>query len=597
MGCGADSDLLRDQDSQEQSNIPTGLAYSALQKGIYTYKKIDDIYLGFDYFTLEERCTTQSCAIAHQQYIIFDGNITQRPPSTKIQLSKNGWYEKSQVDECTITFNGQSIQQICPDGRDETISFTKQAIDSKKLTAYDTRTINADDLKDAEASFNNSALQYDLNTTTQKLYEITLNKFSKCYDNADKSNLLVDSNLSTLTTIFCAKDNISFTINDLNLSNGSLMLHNDITKQENQATWQKKKVFNNYELIEINATDLEKPIFVVHYNGHVYAGSVLQELSYSKALNKDGFNAIYTQLADKYSSQSLTKKHLSNNLYKLGWIKDIPVYNKKSFIDATTISNQYNGFFSSLPSANWILATTGFHRESEVCPVNIYFNSYDYTCEDGRSGEGVHIKTQELDEKLIYHYLQQNAEGYKLDNNDTFFSVGAQEIVYRYTSDIDTFIFNPQASLTVGTHPIEDNVNELLNIDFFISARDKKHYLKIIHTAGDTNGTADIYALKNNIELNSSTENNSSYISDNIEKIASSTWNTQNIGTQTILQVVLSNEQKKFFNISTKMVLTTFELSRIKVITGEVFQEANTSYDVSYINFEGFTNIESLLIE
>jgi hypothetical protein len=597
VGCGADSDLLRDQNSGDASTVPTGSAYLALKNGIYTYKKVDNNYLGFDYFTLEEGCSTLKCSLAHQQYIIFDGNITQKSPSTMIQLSKNGWYEKSQLHECSITFHGQSIRQTCPDGKDETILFSQKVIDSKKLVDYDTQTINSDDLKDNRAVFNSSAFSYDLNTTNQKLYELTANDSSKCYDSKNNLTTLTSSNLSSFTTIFCTTNSFEFTLTDLSGTSGSLSIHNKITNLEHSATWQKKKVFNNYDLIELDASTLENSIFVVHYNGYVRSGITVDKEAHTRALNKDGFNAIYTQLADKYSTMSLTKKHLTNSLYRLGWVDNKLAYNKKSLIGSDTISNEYNGFFSGISSANWVLSTDGFRRESETCPINVFFNSYDYNCEDGRKGDGVHVETKELNEKLAYHYLQKNTKNYKLDNNDTFFSTGAQEIIYRYTSDIDTFIFNPQSSLAVGLEPVKDGIDKLIGADFFISAKDKKHYLKIVNAVGDINGTAKIYALKSNIELNTTTENNSTYILANIEEIASSTWDTQNIDTQTIMQIVLNDEQKEFFNISTKMVLTTFELSSTKVITGEVYQEANKSHEISYLNFEGFTNIESLLVE
>ena len=595
FGCGADSDLLRDQNTND---TPTGSAYETLSKGIYVYKRNELNQLGFDYFILDEECTKTKCTLLHNDYIIFDGNITQQSPKKHIVLNKNGWYEKSQENECTIVFNDTNMTEKCPDGRNVNLNFKENTLSSKKLLTYDTALIVEADLKDSSAAFNESALLYEttlVNETT--LYELTDDNTTKCYDATDSTLHLSNADFSTYKDIECQENEYIVSLTNVMNQSGSATIVNKNTNEKTITTWKIDKVYENYNLIKVLGKIPEDTMFIAFYNGYIRIGKVILEEQKKNFLNKDAFNAIYTQLADKYTTKSLVVSDLKNNVYQLDMRNATNIYIKYGLLDTHTVSKEYGAFFDTAPEGNWILTDQGLHRESESCDSSVLFNTYLYTCDDGRVGEFTRVKENDLKEKLIYTYLLDNKVNYNLENNDTFFSVGAKEITYRKKSEVDTYIFNPTTSLSVGTKPLEDNRTALFGESFYISSYDKKYYIEILNPTAGTSGVGKVFTLKDGIELNTTTENNSTFVENNLKEIDTLAWEQTNIGKVEIIKVVLTPINQQRFSLKDNIILTTFDLSKQKIIVGEVLESKLKTVDLSYLNFEGFKNIESAVIE
>jgi hypothetical protein len=592
VGCGADSDLLRDQNIDD---TPTGNVYKLLNKGIYQYKKIDGKYLGFDYYILDEECKKDSCALLHREYTIFDGNITQQIDQKHIILSGNGWYEKSKISECEVLFGDSNITVRCPDGRVETLIFEKKDIAGKKIIDTMNTVIEKSDLKDESSKFTTSAILYNTDRVNEgKRYEFIQNDSSKCY--GENHSSLTDATVSN-SSMVCSLDSQIFLFGDTNKSNGTLKIVNSAPEQEISATWRRIEVFGHYTLLEIKSQDLVDTFFVSHYNGATYIGKIIQEENTEKYLNKDGFNAIYTQLSDKHALQSPVKKDLEKGLYRLLTAASTPVYQKISFVDMTHIHVEYGAFFDTKPAANWILTDKGLHRESEECKSDIFFNTFRYQCDDGRDGVFVRIKNTKLPEMLIYTYLLKHSLDYKLDDNDTFFSMESEEISYRETSSTDVYRFAPADSLMVGNGILENNASSLFDHNLFVSSHDKRHYLKILAPKLDANGTVEVYELNSSIELNSTTENNSTFIARHIQKIGTVGWKYKKLGENETIIIDLGNSEKKYFDYSNTMILTVFKLSKTKIIAGELYREKGEPKEISYIDYDAYKDIESAILE
>jgi len=595
FGCGADSDLLRDQGTDTK---PFGIAYDALNKGVYGYKKIDGKYLGFDYYILSSDCKIDDCSLLHKEYIIFDGNITEQKTDTFSQLSSMGWHEKSLISECKITFNEAVFTKKCPDGEDSNTTVNINELNNQKIVEYNREVINQNDLKDSKALFTQTANQLDFNISNEEqTFKLLITDASKCYESEEKVLALNIENLKTYTNAVCTLDNIlTISFESLADTNGTVKIVDTQKNKSYSGVWSHKQVYGKYDIIEITSDKLNTSLFIAYYDGFVRVGKVIPKRKNNNFLNKDAFNMIYTQLSEQYIKSSIIKAELKKVLYKLAFFNGKQGYKKISLSADNALTFSYSTFFDSTPASNWILTKNGLHRESKECMGNIFFNSYEYKCTDMREGILTKLEEKDIDEKLVFNYLKEKKLNFKLDDNDTFFDEGAKELLYRYVSDLDTYIFNPTTSLSVGRVPLENNVSELFLDDMYVSSKDKKHYLKILKPKLDSNGSVELYSLKNSVELNSTTENNSTFILNNIEKRYTKKWFQKNIGDFKTIQVDLNSTEQDYFSVNT-MILMPFELSKTRIVVGENFETKNQSYDVSYLNFEGYNSIENNIIE
>ena len=290
-GCGADSDLLRDQNVDTAT--PSNGVYEIVKNDMYIYKTVGD-KVGFDYLTLNEECTKEECFLLQESYILTNGESQTIPIQKRIILSTNGWFDKSRHRECSLKFTNDTAIEYCPDGRKTTIAASSTSLEGQALTQIANAWVYADKIKDPRATFTYQSTQFNLvEADIEDIYEIVDENHTKCLTE-DGGIASTDETLSLHTNVTCKLNGITFQINNLNSSSGTFSV--DGTQYN---TWKKSIINNYYTIVNLGETN-GVSYFVAAYNGDIRIGSMLPKSRYIEHINTEAFNVIYTQLKDEY---------------------------------------------------------------------------------------------------------------------------------------------------------------------------------------------------------------------------------------------------------------------------------------------------------
>ncbi len=543
IGCGADSDLLRDDNVGEK---PKGLAYKTLNSKIYKLKKIDLSNIGFEYLSVNDDCTQESCSLLKDTYALFNDETNKLAIKKSIILSANGWYEKSQHEECSLEFNGNKLTEHCSDGRESTLEFSETSLEGLRLDELDNSVITQEELKDPKATFTHNTILYEVKQkNTDVLYTIENSDTSKCYED------------------ICTIDGIQFDLKQLNAQSGSL----------DTGSWTKTLQHENYEIIELNTTVNDKKYFIAPYNGYTWIGEIVPKQSVSYYINTQAFNVVYAQLRDEYKASSGIYQELEKIYFRLGvyankkWSQQLSVNIDKE------LSIAYRDFSNNEISDNWILSQSGFKRESLVCDSQFYYNSFKFNCEDGRSEEFIFLNETSLENDLIYHHLKEKKLDFPLYDKDEFFSVNAKKFTFKHKNNLGTnYIFNVAESFDIGTEIFIDDASSFNQDLLFISTKNKSAYMKIKGIAKGTNGTATLLDV-NGTQIDSSIQ-----------------WKKVYIGDRKIIYIKLNGNIEHYFTTQKSIVLMEFELSSKKVVSGFANYEDNETIQ-EYINIQAYEDI------
>ncbi|CAA6806112.1 MAG: Unknown protein [uncultured Campylobacterales bacterium] len=548
VGCGAESDLLRD----DTSTVPKSLVYEAFKDAAYSYYSREDEKIGFDRLSVDSSCSTVGCTLFQSSFELFDGNISLED-STKFILTDSGWYEKFSYDECSFSFIGDSSYRVvCPDGRDETHTVLKSSLSQIKLGEYDSDTIEESMLRDTNAKFGINAYKYEISSILL-YYELE----GKCFSGSAEAT---NEDLKSYSTLTCQMNNEEILLNDLNESNSTL---------SDGTAWMHSMLYDSYDAILIE----DKSLFISFYDGVVRVGNIIKNPS-KKYLNKNAFDTIYTQLSSKYTDESKAYLDLKDEMYELKFFGLDEGYKKFVSSSKDSVNFSKGTFFSTTPSSNWILSSSGLKRAQDNCNIDIYFEKFFYECEDNQKGSFNRLEEKSLSETLMFHYLRDNNISFSLDNNDSFFSNDAKELRYEQKSDNEIYVFNIENSFLVGASPSISNASEL-NATLFITNLEKDAYMKL-----ENNGSVMIY------ETNSSNDINTS----NSTLVSNSSWQSTEVFDKNLTKIILNSDMKNHFNTATEIYLMEFELSSTRVVSG--YKEPQTSTK-SFLNFDAYKDIQS----
>ena len=293
IGCGADSDLLRDQNINKK---PSGKAYDFLKEDIYNYRNdVNQTSLGFEYIALTDECNTKDCTLLEALFLFENNESTNVALEKKIVLTKNGWFEKSKHRECEVTFSGSSITEICPDGRKTKTKVVKIDLEGVGLGEVENSKLYMDKIKDTQATFTFNSAKYTFENSSEfSVYEAIDTDLSKC-KTPNNVNARNDVSLNQYTALVCSINGIGFNINNVNASAGIFTMNGSAEHN----TWQKTIVHGKYTSIDLGLINGIQ-YFIAPYNSFIYIGRVISEKSSDIYLNTEAFNVVYTQLQDKY---------------------------------------------------------------------------------------------------------------------------------------------------------------------------------------------------------------------------------------------------------------------------------------------------------
>jgi len=290
-GCGADSDLLRDENIARQ---PTGGAYDILKEVIYAYNFVGD-RVGFNYLALNDECTTKECFLLQESYELKNNESQVVPTIGRIILSKNGFFDKSRHRECSIKYSGNTFTERCPDGRTITTNIVTTDLEGKGLREGANAIVYANKLKDSRATFTYKSAQYDFkDVSDERLYEMVNQDVSKCKTIPDNVFVQLDDTLAFHPNIRCEVNGLSIDIHDLQSNAGTFSVNGAIG-----GAWEKALVYDRYTVVTLDAINGQQ-YFIASYNDFVRIGEVIPKEHTRTYLNTEAFNVIYTQLKDVY---------------------------------------------------------------------------------------------------------------------------------------------------------------------------------------------------------------------------------------------------------------------------------------------------------
>ena len=582
VGCGADSDLLRDDSI---ANKPKGVAYKILENKVYKYKKIDELQIGFEYLMPNKECTDESCSLIKDNYLLFNGESKKLPLDSKLVLSTHGWYEKSMDSECEVTFSGKKITKRCPDGTEQIIKITKESLEDVSIVnELNTTKITAERFKDPEATFTHGAMHYLFkNINSHRLFEVIDSDDSKCYSSIDMSEVIEnDSNLSSGSTFVCNVDGLKLILNETDKERGSFK----IDSEEREYQWVKTVVFDNYPIIELNVTTTEeKHYFIASYDGSVYIGNIIEKENQERYFNTEAFNAIYTQLHDENRGVFETYQKLKDNYYEVSYYGGKQGYKLFSVDNEDRLNSLYTSFNNDVISANWILTKDGLKRESLFCDSEFYFHGYNYSCEDGRRGSISFSRERSLKNELIDTYLHNQGIEFSLENKNRFFSLDAKELTFKQKNlSGESYIFNVDGSYDIGTQPLKNDASSITENRLFITGKDKEVYAKFIGLDKGDSGVVEFYDMNASLESDKKILLSAKRMNDTTE------WRRSSLGGKTILEISNSSELLKIFHTQNSIAIIEFMLRTPQLISGVHYEESNETIQ-KYLNVNAYENI------
>jgi hypothetical protein len=579
-GCGADSDLLRDN----SNNSPSGLAYESLKNNIYKLERVNEDQVGFEYVTLSEECDNGECNRLIDNYLLFNGESKKIPAQSAFVLSQSGWFEKSTYSECSLTFKKEKVTERCPDGLETLIHIQKHNLqDSSIVNELTTTGIRTDMLKDPEGKFTYNAWSY---TVTQKstspYYSILNSDASKCSTTVSQETFIESSNLSEHESITCSIDNQLFTINNAMATEGSFSLDHNL----NSYTWYKRVLFDEYEVIELNTTKAQ--YFIAPYQNSIRMGHIVDQEISATYLNTEAFNTIYTQLNDEYKSESETYKKLQDNYYEVDFYGGLEAFKRVHLDDNEAISYEYLGLENSTVTANWILLSDGLKRESLSCDTQLGYHGYSYKCEDGREGAFSFASERTLKNDLMISYLEAQGKHFNLSNFNRFFSPDAQELSFQHKNKSGkSYLFNVDNSHDIGLTPLEDDAVSLSSESLYVSKKDRSAYVKLIGLDQSASGVIEIYELNSSIH-----DDKEASIASAIKIDLESSWEKVNFGGKNLIEIQVDNTLSRYFNTNQNVLLMEFMLREQKIISGVAYEEEGTTMK-RYLNLNAFEDVQN----
>ena len=297
LGCGADSDLLEDS---HVNKTPEGAAYDIYAKDFFEYKTVPNestgaIELGFSYLRLGEECNTKECLLIESLYRFENDESTNIPLQKNLILSDNGWFDKSQVEECSLDFSGSKVKQYCPDGRDLTIYVAQSDLEGKGLRSLHQASLYVDKIKDPEATFTHNSKRIELGIENQHtVYETVESALNRCKA-SDGSYARNDNNLIEHSELNCKFNGLKLSFSSVPSESGTVLLNDGAS---GSATWTRKTINNRYIVLETSAINGQS-YFISAYNSYIYTGNVTPKTMAKEYINTEAFNVIYTQLKDE----------------------------------------------------------------------------------------------------------------------------------------------------------------------------------------------------------------------------------------------------------------------------------------------------------
>lgn len=644
IGCGADSDLLRensnqDDESQKETKLPTGKAADPFLDGIYRYTKTDNNILEADYFTLNSDCNKTDCHVVKEHYTIIDNNISKETTSsspTEYLLNGYGWQEKSRMDQCNIIFNKEMVQQECNDGQLYQWQVSSTDLNNMNILHNTARHTIAETLiLDKFARFPKGNSAYSLvRTLPETEYLTTKNRL--CYQ--DRALSIPAEVLDQNSNLFFKKGTYLFQLMDTTSHSGEVVIYNEDLVQLSLAErifWNRKNVYDNYEVIEIgissymkNILHIENDFFLTLFDDSVKYGEIIRAGSQKDFYNKDAFNTIYSQLKEKKKKESRLLSFILDGFYEVGFYSGKQGV-EKLYYDAEsekTVKSQ-TPFFDSGLEPNWIITTntTEFRRESFECDAVLNYTELHERCEDGRENYYRFIDQTPLKEQLIFNYVQNERPRLQLENNTTLFSLQAEAYNIEKRSDYSSYKFYLDSDFKKGYAVNEDNASSLFGKSLYLTAEDKNAFIYVhnpqksayssvvsfydINTSyveeeilADTNTSNEVNQTSQTTLRRLSRSSVSDPLTTSVNKkeyifLAQSTFSYRKIGNVDVLKIMIPLQMQKKFSLPNELYLSEKEYDKMRILFGEIYETANVPKTNQYLNYDGYRDIENLVIE
>jgi len=603
VACGADSDFLRDVTGDETAlnslSTPEGDIFEQLVSGIYQYEMINDYQLGFTFMSVDSNCNSETCSLFKQQYTFFDNNIsTYDNKKSQVVLSTNGWLDMSSEDECNVKFTNTLAKINCEDGKEEHINIEEESIVGQSILGVFSE-ISSEKVKDTLATFNNNSTMNTLSSTilndtnSTAKYIINIDESPRIYLNSEYTIVADSPVLESYSNLYMKLNGYDIIVKNLNLDTSSIEIYLEEVRVNDFGSapiWRKQIVYDNYTIVSMSFnSELKKLLkikdeaFISFYNGFLRYGEFIHNTKKDSIyVNKDAFNSIYNQLKEEYIGTSKLSSYLEidKGLHVVNYF-----FGKKASLamtsnyDETKVNFTYDIFDGSSTGVNWIIGKYGLRRESSTCDLNLFINSFEYKCDDGRESLLSLQNTKALHEDFLLEYLQNNSIDIALENNSSLFSFGSSQVSLLEKNLVDAYQFNLINSLNVGTDKNLNDAVSLFSTSLYVNGLDADHYMVIESPVKTSNGIIKIYD-------NSDTE------------IFSSTWISSLVNGKEIINVEVPSGAESWFGDIENIILTQLETEpgKYKIITGTMIMIKNKETIVDYLDYPAKEDIKGKIL-
>ena len=262
LGCGADSDFLRDvADDVSSTSVPQGTIYSQFEKGLYKYEMINEQQLGFTFLSVDQNCNSNNCSLFKQKYTFIDNNISiYNQEINQVVLSINGWLDVSSEDECDAKFTDLNVEISCDDGKKEYIETEENSLSELSILGV-FLDITIEKIKDTLATFKSNSIQNTLSSTikndinSSSRYIIDIEKSLIIYSDAQYTTKANSSVLDSYSNLYMKINGYDLIFKDLTLDTSSIEIYLDgvgVSDFGSAPVWKKQIVYDNYIIIELS---------------------------------------------------------------------------------------------------------------------------------------------------------------------------------------------------------------------------------------------------------------------------------------------------------------------------------------------------------
>lgn len=607
VGCGADSDFLRDTTADtttnDNSNISLGQAHEQLENGLYQYEWVNEHQLGFNYIGIDPECTADICSLVKKKYLFVDNNVTEyKDKVSSLVLSEHGWVRKSSEEECNIVFSNNTLERTCQDGHYENILLEETTLEGEQFFDLYPDVILESMIKDNYATFDHRALKVLLTASTQNELNSTARYFidpeeaPTVYRDANQIAEATQREWESYSQLNVKLNGYTLIVNRADLESGLFDVYYDdvnVSADYTELRWHKEIVYENYRVLIFSFdtllkehTDVKDVPFISYYDGSLRCGASKSNNTVSDVyLDKVAFNTIYEQLMDDYIGKSEVSALFDNGLYQVDSDTG-DGYNVLTLsADKRELFIERKQFYGSATDVTWFLSDQGLKRESNSCEMNLYKESYDYRCLDGRKAYVACSTPKKVPEEFIAQYLVDNNSGLTLADNTAFFSYEARVLSCNQEMLADIYRFNFEESLAVGKRYDSEDA-ELL---FSISNKEKDLYIQSMSSTD--NGNLAISDLEPN-SIGSVV-----YRSGPMALSITGSWRSFSYGNLGIVEVVVPTEVQSEFNDQEVLFLIEMEVSPgvTKVVTGSKIMQQGSQENINFLNYHGFKDLENTI--